>query len=103
MTSSGTHLQDSQCELLLKAVTSTDSHWGQMLGMPCWCALVKTKKEEAENEDNKEMYQAVGLKEDVIEKRRKLAGAASVYEDTKSRKDSEKKLDARRARLISFP
>ena len=37
--------------------------------MPCWCALVKTKKEEAENEDNKEMYQAVGLKEDVIEKR----------------------------------
>jgi len=60
-----------------------------MLGMPCWCALVKTKKEEAENEDNKEMYQAVGLKEDVIEKRRKLAGAAIVYEDTKSLKDSE--------------
>ena len=59
--------------------------------MPCWCALVKTKKEEAENEDNKEMYQAVGLKEDVIEKRRKLAGAAIVYEDTKSLKDSEKK------------
>ena len=72
--------------------------------MPCWCALVKTKKEEAENEDDKEMYQAVGLKDDVIEKRRKLAGyAAIVYEDTKSLKDSEKKLDARRARLISFP
>ena len=71
--------------------------------MPCWCALVKTKKEEAENEDNKEMYQAVGLKEDVIEKRRKLAGSAIVYEDTKSLKDSKKKLDARRARLISFP
>ena len=38
------------------------------------------------------MYQAVGLKEDVIEKRRKLAGAAIVYEDTKSLKDSEKKI-----------
>ena len=61
---------------------------------------MKTKKEEAENEDNKEMYQAVGLKEDVIEKRRKLAGAAIVYEDTKSLKDSEK--NSMRAVLGSY-
>ena len=61
-----------------------------------WRALVKTKKEEAENEDDKEMYQAVGLKDDVIEKRRQLAGyAAIVYEDPKSLKDSDKKLDTR--------
>jgi len=71
----------------------------KLMGNPSgsgWCALVKTKKEEAENEDDKEMYQAVGLKDDVIEKRRKLAGyAAIVYEDPKSLKDSENKLDTR--------
>ena len=68
----------------------------KLMGNPSgsgWRALVKTKKEEAENEDDKEMYQAVGLKDDVIEKRRKLAGyAAIVYEDPKSLKDSDKKL-----------
>ena len=71
----------------------------KLMGNPSgsgWRALVKTKKEEAENEDDKEMYQAVGLKDDVIEKRRKLAGyAAIVYEDPKSLKDSDKKLDTR--------
>ena len=71
----------------------------KLMGNPSgsgWRALVKTKKEEAENEDDKEMYQAVGLKDDVIEKRRQLAGyAAIVYEDPKSLKDSDKKLDTR--------
>lgn len=71
----------------------------KLMGNPSgsgWRALVKTKKEEAENEDDKEMYQAVGLKDDVIEKRRKFAGyAAIVYEDPKSLKDSDKKLDTR--------
>ena len=71
----------------------------KLMGNPSgsgWRALVKTKKEEAENEDDKEMNQAVGLKDDVIEKRRKLAGyAAIVYEDPKSLKDSDKKLDTR--------
>ncbi len=75
----------------------------KLMGNPSgsgWRALVKTKKEEAENEDDKEMYQAVGLKDDVIEKRRKLAGyAAIVYEDPKSLKDSY----ARRAWLVPFP
>ena len=68
-----------------------------------WRALVKTKKEEAENEDDKEMYQAVGLKDDVIEKRRKLAGyAAIVYEDPKSLKNSDKKGFDTRAVLGSY-
>ena len=71
----------------------------KLMGNPSgsgWRALVKTKKEEAENEDDKEMYQAVVLKDDVIEKRRQLAGyAAIVYEDPKSLKDSDKKLDTR--------
>ena len=71
----------------------------KLMGNPSgsgWRALVKTKKEEAENADDKEMYQPVGLKDDVIEKRRKLAGyAAIVYEDPKSLKDSDKKLDTR--------
>ena len=71
----------------------------KLMGNPSgsgWRALVKTKKEEAENEYDKEMYQAVGLKDDVIEKRRQLAGyAAIVYEDPKSLKDSDKKLDTR--------
>ena len=71
----------------------------KLMGNPSgsgWRALVKTKKEEAENEDDKEMYQAVGLKDDVIEKRRQLAGyAAIVYEDPKLLKDSDKKLDTR--------
>ena len=63
----------------------------KLMGNPSgsgWRALVKTKKEEAENEDDKEMYQAVGLKDDVIEKRRQLAGYAAY---------------ARRAWLVPFP
>ena len=78
----------------------------KLMGNPSgsgWRALVKTKKEEAENEDDKEMYQAVGLKDDVIEKRRKLAGyAAIVYEDPKSLKDSDKKGFDTRAVLGSY-
>ena len=78
----------------------------KLMGNPSgsgWRALVKTKKEEAENEDDKEMYQAVGLKDDVIEKRRKLAGyAAIVYEDPKSLKDSGKKGVDTRAVLGSY-
>ena len=78
----------------------------KLMGNPSgsgWRALVKTKKEESENEDDKEMYQAVGLKDDVIEKRRKLAGyAAIVYEDPKSLKDSGKKGVDTRAVLGSY-
>ena len=78
----------------------------KLMGNPSgsgWRALVKTKKEEAENEDDKEMYQAVGLKDDVIEKRRQLAGyAAIVYEDPKSLKDSDKKGFDTRAVLGSY-
>ena len=78
----------------------------KLMGNPSgsgWRALVKTKKEEAENEDDKEMYKAVGLKDDVIEKRRKLAGyAAIVYEDPKSLKDSDKKGFDTRAVLGSY-
>ena len=78
----------------------------KLMGNPSgsgWRALVKTKKEEAENEDDKEMYQAVGLKDDVIEKRRQLAGyAAIVYEDPKSLKDSGKKGFDTRAVLGSY-
>ena len=74
----------------------------KLMGNPSgsgWRALVKTKKEEAENEDDKEMYQAVGLKDDVIEKRRQLAGyAAIVYEDPKSLKDSDKQGDEEQLR-----
>ena len=54
----------------------------KLMGNPSgsgWRALVKTKKEEAENEDDKEMYQAVGLKDDVIEKRRTRAVLGSYH------------------------
>ena len=71
----------------------------KLMGNPSgsgWRALVKTQKELAENEEDKEMYQAVGLKDDVIENRRRLAGyAAIVYEDPTSLKDSDGKLDTR--------
>ena len=71
----------------------------RLMGNPSgsgWRALVQTEKEKAEGKEDREMYQAVGLKDDVIEKRRKLAGyAAIVYEDPKSLKDSENRLDTR--------
>lgn len=43
-----------------------------------WRALLKTKKEEATNKADKEQYRACGLKEEVIEERRKIAGYAAL-------------------------
>ena len=39
-----------------------------------WRVLVKTAKEEAQNKSDKEMYRAQGLKQDVIDKRKTIAG-----------------------------
>ena len=43
-----------------------------------WRALLKTKKEEATNKADKEQYRTCGLKEDVIEERKKIAGYAAL-------------------------
>ena len=39
-----------------------------------WRAMVKTAKEAAQNKNDKEMYRAQGLKQDVIDKRKTIAG-----------------------------
>lgn len=51
-----------------------------LMGNACvgWRSLVATQKEAAENKEDKEQYRAVGLKEDVIENRRQIAGYAAV-------------------------
>ena len=50
---------------------------GCLMGNSCgtgWRALVKTAKEAAQNKNDKEMYRAQGLKKDVIDKRKTIAG-----------------------------
>jgi len=72
---------------------------GKLMGNPAtsgWRGLVKTRKEMADDKADKEQYKAVGLKENVIEKRRKIAGyAAVIYEEPKTLKNAENKLDER--------
>lgn len=54
---------------------------GYLAGNPFgtgWRALLKTKKEEATNKADKEQYRACGLKEEVIEERKKIAGYAAL-------------------------
>ena len=46
-----------------------------------WRSLIKTKKEAAENKEDKELYRAVGLKQDVIKARRDIAGYYAVVFD----------------------
>ena len=52
-----------------------------LMGNPCgtgWRALVKTKKEAAQNKKDKDQYRAEGLKEDIIANRKVIAGYAAV-------------------------
>ncbi len=54
---------------------------GYLAGNPFstgWRALLKTKKEQAMNKTDKERYRACGLKEEVIEERKKTAGYAAL-------------------------
>ena len=46
-----------------------------------WRSLVETAKEHAEKKEDKEMYRAVGIKQDVIAERRKAAGYHAVIFD----------------------
>ena len=43
-----------------------------------WRALIQTEKEAAETKDEKEQYRACGLKQEVIEERRAIAGYAAL-------------------------
>ncbi|MGN1209244.1 MAG: transposase [Duodenibacillus sp.] len=43
-----------------------------------WRALLKTKKEMAQGKEDKELYRACGLKENIIAERREIAGYAAV-------------------------
>ena len=57
---------------------------GKLIGNPYgtgWRALVKTAKEAASGKEDKELYRASGLKEDVIAERRTIAGYAAVVYD----------------------
>ena len=58
---------------------------GRLMGNPYtsgWRSLVETQKEAAQSKTEKEQYRAVGLKEEVIQNRREIAGfAAVVYDD----------------------
>ena len=54
---------------------------GCLMGNACgtgWRALVKTAKEAAQNKNDKEMYRAQGLKQDVIEERKTIAGYSAL-------------------------
>lgn len=54
---------------------------GALMGNPCgtgWRSLVQTQKEAATNKKDKNMYRAVGIKDDVIAQRREIAGYAAL-------------------------
>ena len=60
-----------------------------------WRALVKTAKEAAQNKNDKEMYRAQGLKQDVIEERKTIAGYSTLVfahpkTDAKARSPSDR-------------
>lgn len=55
-----------------------------------WRALVKTKKEAAQNKKDKDQYRAEGLKEDVIANRKEIAGYAAVVFSHPDIKGAEK-------------
>ena len=69
---------DNQIARASKAVED-----GMLVGNPSstgWRGLIKTKKEMAQKEADKELYRACGLKEEVIAERKETAGyAAMVY------------------------
>lgn len=53
----------------------------RLMGNPCstgWRALIQTQKEAAKSDKEKEQFRAVGLKSDVIQERRDIAGYAAV-------------------------
>lgn len=53
-----------------------------------WRAYVKTQKEAAQNKNDKDLYKAVGLKEEVIEQHKQLAGySAIIYDHPKDLKN----------------
>ncbi len=54
---------------------------GELMGNPYstgWRALIRTKKEAAQNKNDKEQYRASGIKEDVCRRREKLAGYSAI-------------------------
>lgn len=54
---------------------------GMLLGNPCgsgWRSLLQTKKEAAQNKKDKEQYRACGLKQEIIEQRKQVAGYAAL-------------------------
>lgn len=65
----------------------------RLMGNPCstgWRALIQTQKEAAKSEKEKEQFRAVGLKSDVIQERRDIAGYAAVVYSHPDFKDGQK-------------
>ena len=69
-------------EQIAKATQAVNE--GKLMGNACgsgWRALIKTRKESALNKTDIEQYRAVGLKEDVINDKRAIAGYAAIVYD----------------------
>ena len=69
---------------------------GELMGNPYstgWRALIKTKKEAARNKNDKEQYRATGIKEDVYNRREKLAGYSAIVFRHPGGTDEKERLD----------